>query len=95
MLNFQLDKHEDYLKKFTKLFRSIDKRTQGYLNTLELELLIKEMGLAIYARRLLQCIDPNKTGKVSFSECVKFFTAESIDPNKDNESILDFFNGDI
>ena len=95
MLNFQLEKHEEYLRHFILLFKRIDKTTHGVLNNIEIELLMKEMALGIgnsEVSQLVEKINPNNIEKLTFSDCVEFFTLESLNSGKNAESIMDVFN---
>lgn len=81
LLDFQLNGHKRFLKKFVKLFRMFDQDKNGILNELE----CKQLLLAINPLRneeeideLLTMMDPYNNQQITFSECVTFLSAELV-----------------
>ena len=77
MLNFQLAKHEKYLRNFIILFKKADADTDGALNDTQFRDLLKTMKVLRSeqdADRLLQVIDEFQNKQITFSECVALFT---------------------
>ena len=81
LLDFQLKGHEEYLKKFVKLFKKIDSNSDGVINEIEFKRLISGLRIGSnneYCNRLLQIIDPFDNQKITFSECVTLFSSELV-----------------
>lgn len=103
VLNYQLTKHEKYLKKFTILFKKINEDTNGILNEYEFRLLMKEMGIIkeeSEVEQLLKRVDPYENSQITYSECISLLTTETVtntsqeieESQRKPESILDIFN---
>ncbi len=77
VLNFQLCKHEKYLKKFSLLFRQIDADTDGVITDAEFLSLASRMQIPTGepTEKLLRAADPNGGKRVTFSECVALFSS--------------------
>lgn len=61
----------------------------------ELSALIREMDLGLSDTQIVKLqkrIDPFHVKKVSFSECVAFFTSESLSPDNEGDTIMDTLN---
>ena len=94
LLDFQLKNHENYLKKFTNLFHSIDQDMNGILNEEEFKLLLKQMNIDSYFySKLLHIIDPNNLQTFTYSECVTMFGTQII--SKGNTILEKFLKENI
>jgi len=78
ILDFQLAKHENYLKKFTTLFKEMDTRREGILKEAEFRQLINRMEIPVTEKdiqRFLQRVDPYNNQKITYSECLALFSS--------------------
>ena len=78
VLDFQLSTHENYLKKFTKLFKEIDTERDGVLNETGFRIIIDRMQIPAEEKdiqRFLQRIDPYNNEKITYSECLALFSS--------------------
>ncbi len=62
--------HENYLRKFTELFKKIDVETNGVINEEGFRRLLGMMGVSDESEveRLLQIIDPYNNQRITYSE---------------------------
>jgi len=78
LLEFQLSAHEEYIKKFTAIFREIDTERIGVISTGELKILLNKMKLPLNKQRiedLIKKCDPFNSKKVTYSSCVSLFSS--------------------
>ena len=83
------------MKKFTYLFKRIDKDTNGIINEAEFRTLVQEMKITNRKSEidhLWNKVDPRHNRQINYSECVTHFTLEVVRDQKKAESILDRFN---
>ena len=92
-----LDNHirfrDKQLKRFVELFKSVDKNKDGSINEDEFKELVQKMNIFKEEEvenkilQFLEKIDPYDNQKITFSECVNFFSNEIIKENdiKGNE----------
>ena len=76
ILNYDLSAHETLLEPFWKEFLAHDGDKNGILSEEEFRTLCNRIGILDDAERLLDQVDPNATGYISFSDCVRLFTYE-------------------
>ena len=93
VLNSHIRFRDRQLKNFVKLFQSVDTDRDGIINEEEFSGLIQKMNIfkenEIENKILyfLEKIDPFDNQKITFSECISFFSSEYIlDTNDNNDN---------
>ena len=91
VLNCHIRFRDRQLKNFVKLFQSVDIDRDGIINEEEFSVLVQKMNIfkeeEIETKILyfLEKIDPFDNQKITFSECIPFFSTEFILDDKDNK----------
>lgn len=78
MLDFQLNTHEKYIRKFLKAFRKIDPQNTGILNEEQFRQLISQLNITRSEEEidhLLQAVDPYDNEHITLSECLSLLSS--------------------
>ncbi len=69
--------HENYLRKFTELFRRVDTETNGVVDEGGLRTLLGLMGINDESQvdRLLQIVDPHNNQRITYSETLSLLSS--------------------
>jgi Ca2+-binding EF-hand superfamily protein len=81
ILDFQLQEHEKFLSKFTRLFKAVDFDGNGAINEQEFRELLSSMEVVETEEEvlfLLQAVDPFNNQKMTFSEVVHLLSSHMV-----------------
>jgi len=84
LLDFQLQRHEQFLSSFLTLFNEVDRDANGIINEIEFRDLLALMGYPWKekeVKRLLEKLDPFNNKQICFSDLIGLFSTE-IAPSK-------------
>ena len=87
---FQLEKHQEFLEGFLKLFRAVDTDLDGVVNEAEFIQLIDKMQIGLNVEQtqaFLEHLDPFNQQKITFSEIIRLLSTKTVTSESERNAL--------